>query len=393
MTQPNHTTLAAVRQTLQQFQEAYIARDVAQLDRFVAELLTPEAELVFIGTGDSEWCFGRESAREIFEGDWEGWGDVRIDLDAAHISALGDVAWFALPGTVSQKIDPEQFCKGTLSRIRSVIADENAGAEEKVVEILRATSITLLESEKGAEYIWPFRLTGVLVRRGPRWQFHQIQFSFPTTTTPDERIPSPDLHAKPMVDFPRTLETEAVRAALQAFQDGYTRRDVAELDAFMTLFAPDDDLLIVGTGDNEWQSGRAEARELVEGDWLHWGQLSLDVDRAMISQEGDVAWLATHGLVTRHVPREKSAQNLLAWLDVILKSELEPKQALLEILRPCAYLYYGFSQGEEYYFPLRFTAVLIRRDERWLFHHMQFSFGTLRTPDERRGGLWQSPRD
>lgn len=35
---------------------------------------------------------------------------------------------------------------------------------------------------------------------------------------------------------------EEVRAILQRFQDGYTARDVSQLDEFMTLFAPDEDI-------------------------------------------------------------------------------------------------------------------------------------------------------
>lgn len=382
-----------ILQVLQQFQAAYTARDVSRVDRFVADFMAPDTDFVFIGTGSEEWRFGREAAREIFAGDWEGWGDVRLALDEARISTLGDAGWFAVPGTVSQTVDPEQFRAGTLDALRHVCADTTTPAEIRAAEILRTISNTLYETEQGETYIWPFRLCGVLVRQAGRWQFRQVQFSFPTTTTPDERLPEPDLSAKPWAEFARTPDTEAVRSVLKAFQDGYTRRDPAHLDAFLQHFAPDPDLLIVGTGDHEWQTGLHEARELIEGDWLYWGQLQLDVERAMISQSGDVAWLATHGTVTRRHTREQASANLLAWLDTVLKSDLKPREMLLEALRPTAYTFYGTAQGEQYIFPLRFTALLIRRGGRWLFHQMQFSHATLRTPDERRGGLWASPRD
>ena len=41
---------------------------------------------------------------------------------------------------------------------------------------------------------------------------------------------------------------EAVRAVLQRFQDGYRGRDVTQLDKFMALFAPDDDIELIGVG-------------------------------------------------------------------------------------------------------------------------------------------------
>ena len=41
---------------------------------------------------------------------------------------------------------------------------------------------------------------------------------------------------------------EEVRAVLQRFQDGYLARDVTKLDEFMTLFAPDEDIGLIGIG-------------------------------------------------------------------------------------------------------------------------------------------------
>jgi hypothetical protein len=45
------------------------------------------------------------------------------------------------------------------------------------------------------------------------------------------------------------------------------------------------------------------------------------------------------------------------------------------------------ERGMIYTWPLRFTAVLLRRtvegEKRWLFHQVQFSFATTRYPDVR----------
>ena len=63
---------------------------------------------------------------------------------------------------------------------------------------------------------------------------------------------------------------EEVRAVLQRFQDGYSARDVAQLDEFMKLFAPDEDIELIGIGAakraaNEWFVGQAAIRDIVEG--------------------------------------------------------------------------------------------------------------------------------
>ena len=60
-------------------------------------------------------------------------------------------------------------------------------------------------------------------------------------------------------------------AALQQFQDGYTRRDVQTLDAFMELFIAGDELEVIGTSassttNDEWSRGRDAVQALVKAD-------------------------------------------------------------------------------------------------------------------------------
>ena len=39
-----------------------------------------------------------------------------------------------------------------------------------------------------------------------------------------------------------------IRSVLQRFQDGYSARDVAQLEEYMMLFAPDEDIELIGIG-------------------------------------------------------------------------------------------------------------------------------------------------
>ena len=47
----------------------------------------------------------------------------------------------------------------------------------------------------------------------------------------------------------------------------------------------------------EWFEGHSRIREIVENDWLYWGDVRLGVDGAKITVNGDVAWLSTTGTV------------------------------------------------------------------------------------------------
>jgi hypothetical protein len=181
-----------VRNVLQQFQDGYTRRDVTHLDEFM-RLFSDEAGLEVIGTngalpGVDEWYLDKEDARELVKGDWEGWGDLRLEVNSAHIQVRGDVAWLAVPGTVSTTIFADENFESYLLRIKDLIDKPGPSAEEKLLDILRGSSNTVYELHRGEQFVWPLRFTAVLVRQTGAWRFQQMQFSFPTTRFPDERI-------------------------------------------------------------------------------------------------------------------------------------------------------------------------------------------------------------
>ena len=192
----NAEEILAVRQTLQAFQDGYVRRDNTLMDDF-RQLFISEDELEVIGTGaiepgGDEWCLGPDAACRLVESDWEGWGDVALDVADARIHVLGDVAWLATTGTVSMDLDPTETYKDYLDYMKQVADDDKMEPRVRLMEILRGGTNTLFEAERGEMYTWPIRFTAVLVRRpgekgGLRWLFHQMQFSFPTTRFPDVR--------------------------------------------------------------------------------------------------------------------------------------------------------------------------------------------------------------
>jgi hypothetical protein len=184
--------ILAVRETLGQFQEGYTRRDPEQITEF-KRLFVPEDELEVIGTaalepGDDEWRFGIQDASSLVLNDWEGWGDLALDVADARIHTLGDVAWLATGGTVTMELDADETYRDTLAYIREELVDEGGeNPSERLLKILREGVSILSEAGRGSTYIWPLRFTAVLVRRAGHWLFHQVQFSFATTRFPDER--------------------------------------------------------------------------------------------------------------------------------------------------------------------------------------------------------------
>lgn len=180
-----------VRLVLQQFQDGYTRRDARYLDEIMR--LFADDDLEVIGTngtqpGAGEWYLDKIGARGLVQGDWEGWGDVRLDVAGAHIQVRGEVAWLATSATVSMTIGAEENYRSYLQRVKDLIDQNSPSAEIKLLDILRGGSNTLYELRRGEEFVWPLRFTAVLVRQAAGWRFQQMQFSFPTTRFPDERM-------------------------------------------------------------------------------------------------------------------------------------------------------------------------------------------------------------
>lgn len=123
----------------------------------------------------------------------------------------------------------------------------------------------------------------------------------------------------------------AVMDTLHALKDGYRGRDPQKLASLaQRIFPMDGDVLILGTdgGTDEWVRGASSARQFIQNDWRDWGDFQFDADRALVWSSGNAAWIATIGSV--HWKNRNR--------------------------------------------PVRFTGILIREDDRWVFRQMHFQW-------------------
>lgn len=178
-----------IRSLMQTFQDGYTRRDLSRVDSFM-ELFTEDAEV--IGTnglkpGMDEWYTDRASARELVAGDWEGWGDLRLDLDSMSVHSRGDVGWVAAAATVTKVIGEENYAS-YLDFVKNLIEQSELSAEQKLLHILRGGTNTVYELRRGEKFVWALRFTAVVVKEADGWKFVQMNFSFPTIYFPDVRL-------------------------------------------------------------------------------------------------------------------------------------------------------------------------------------------------------------
>jgi ketosteroid isomerase-like protein len=120
----------------------------------------------------------------------------------------------------------------------------------------------------------------------------------------------------------------AVQATLQQWKDAYTQRD---LDRALAVIAPDDDVVGIGTGPDEWRVGPEEFRAQIEQDFAQSEALSLNYEPLVVSEAGPVAWVAGRATVQARI------------------------------------------DGQDLTLTGRFTAVLEQRGDRWLLMQTHFS--------------------
>lgn len=178
-----------IRSLLQTFQDGYTARDVTQIDSFM-ELFTADAEIIGtngIKPGVDEWYVDRATSRELVMGDWQNWGDLRLNLETMSIHSRGDVGWVAASATVTQTIGADNY-ESFLAFIKEFIDNSKLTAEQKLLYILRGGTNTLYELQQGEKFVWALRFTAVVLHESDSWKFAQMNFSFPTIYFPDVRL-------------------------------------------------------------------------------------------------------------------------------------------------------------------------------------------------------------
>ncbi len=124
---------------------------------------------------------------------------------------------------------------------------------------------------------------------------------------------------------------ESIQTQLAYFEKGYRDRNVEIIEEYCNRLVSKDNILILGTMPGEIYSGYDAASELIETDWLYWGDVYYLMDQANISVKDSVAWISTIG-------------------------------------------YVEFDMSRFLVLPLRYSAIMVLEDSSWKFQQMQFQF-------------------
>jgi uncharacterized protein (TIGR02246 family) len=119
-----------------------------------------------------------------------------------------------------------------------------------------------------------------------------------------------------------------VMATLIKGHEAYAQRNI---DGLLALFSPDADVVMLGTGVDEKRVGLAEIRAQAERDWAQVEASSVEFNTNSVSSAGSVAWVTSDA--TFHIT----------------------------------------AGGQQMDIPTRITAVLEKRNDKWLVAQAHYS--------------------
>lgn len=377
-----------VKEVLENFQELYTKKDMSQLDDFVKNAFSLNDGLAIVGSGMDQWCFNHGDIKALIKSHWDKednyWKEIDFKFEKAKIFANENVAWVVSIGNIRNKLSEDEQIETTINKVKDILMREDK-SKENALDATRKIAKTLREIDKGENYIWPFRFTCALIKENHTWKFHQMQFSFDSESWrfrfTDEYY---DKNVFEMAKANSNEEIKEIRNVLQAFQDGYTKRDLNYVDEYMKeVFLCDEDLVVIGTDAEELCLGIDATRGIVESDWKYWGDFKLNVDDAIICVNGDVAYFTTKALLNRIISNE----TILNWISNSAKytfeSKATPKQKLMQSLLDTVDFLYENERGETFITPMRFSGVLVKKDGKWLIQHVQYSDYAAGMPEVR----------
>lgn len=385
----NINSIKEVKKVLEDFQELYKNKDISKVDNYVDEEFSSREGLAVIGSSRGQWCFNTEDIKTLIKSHLANennyWKDVNFKFEEAKIFADENVAWVVSLGVIRNTITEYEYIQNTIEKVKELLDREDRSKVDALKAASQMTN-TLRQIEKGENYIWPVRFTCVLIKENQTWKFHQMQFSFDSESWPDRL--DDETYIKDIFNMPEInskVEYEEVRNKLQVFQDGYIKRDVSYVDDYMKeVFLLNEDLIVIGTDADELCLGVDAARGIVESDWKYWGDFKFNVDNALISVNGDVAYFTTKAFLERNI----TDKTMLGWISSSNKytfsSEEAPKHKLLEALNDTIGFIYEMEKGETFIVPMRFSGVLVRKDGEWLVQHLQYSDYNEGMPEVRK---------
>lgn len=369
-----------IREILRQFQNGYTERDIEKVDTFVEELFIMKEDTCVLGTGTGELFLGLGQVKSLIKNDWKYWGDIKIDLENVYIDNDNTVAWFATTGNVKYIFEnTQEKYDSYLNFIKNKTEESEINPKQKITFINWVLALAYHQRlDKKREYLWPLRLSGVLLKDNGKWKFANIHFSIPKANFPDERFENSKEYIESYNNQNVIVEkyinnqmTVEIKTLLKSFEIEIVGKKDISKELISKYFVIENNPYIIST-ENQWCIGVGQIKEFfaVNNDYI----LSLDLEHTIVSKHNKVTWVTACGKLKQTVTEEELYEKVLGELGNLFQSDIKSEEKLFAIHRSIAYALKESAAGADHTYPIRLTAVILEHMGRPIFQHIHFSF-------------------
>lgn len=183
---------------LNKFQAGYTLKDVSKVKEWTHDIMTDDVYIigtngVFPNTG--EWQVGIDKAEKLFANDWKYWGVLDADIKNADIRILSPTtAMVAMKATVTKSPQNgygrsnEANMERSITRFAELKNDSTKTIRQKLYTAIWDAGMVLKNIELGETFVWPIRISMVLIKQGGKWKMVQTHYSYPMSGYPPVRL-------------------------------------------------------------------------------------------------------------------------------------------------------------------------------------------------------------
>jgi hypothetical protein len=377
-----------LKEILNIFNEAYIKRDINEIDSFMGKLFDNDESVTVVGTCDGEWCIGYEEVKDIFLSDWEYWGDLRVKAEEATIIELDNTAIIYTPGTVKYSFNSRS---DTYTRYLGYIKEyfDESSDDSKKPNKVKLTEINwtlshLLNQRDSIErdYLWDIRISFIVGKKENRWIIKHMQFSFPVVgylpevREDDDSCDRTEVNKK-IKELEETynknkLMKNQIIDLIKNFNSDYLDENM-KLDLIIDKYFSYNNILVANTDKEIFTSGE-EVKKLIKSHRGCYDEIRLDSENSMVDFNEDIAWVVIRGTMEKVISEEESFENTVNKIKDIFNNNLDDKEKLFNIRRRIAETFKENAKGEDCIWPFRLEGVLIKENNKWVFKYLQFAF-------------------
>jgi hypothetical protein len=377
-----------IKKVLECFQEGYTNRAIDNIDEYMKKLFGDGEDLVILGTGSSEWCLNYEQCKEIFLSDWQYWGTLKINIDAAKININQDTAWIFTEGDLlcTFKTD-ENSDKRYLDFVKGFFEEGNSNSKPantaKLTEISWVLSHFLSPRDsRERKYNWPVRVSFIMTKIDGSWFIKQIQFSHPSAfefadlriTENSFAIRDYEEENKLLGDFQAASlkDNKEIINLLQGFSSDYLDKGV-EVEEFVDKYYELSNPSFIST-DNKFSFGTEEIVKQVKEHRKNLKSITFNLNNSIIHGNERTLWLLTNGMIRRNMKQEEIFDKTAEYVKEQFNRGISDRDKLFNIRKTISAAVKESVKGEEFLYPFRLEAVLVKIKGVWKFSYVQISY-------------------